>query len=190
MPDSQQNTNSEHKIFLGYASGVGKTHAMLEEAQRRARRGQDVVIGIIESRGRKPVEELEEGLPKVPPKMIGGKPELDVDAIIARHPDVVLVDDLQHVNAPGSVREKRWQDVNELLKADIRVLSTVNVQHLESLNDNISEITGIAITDTIPDQLIHEADEVEYVDLTPPSAYKPARTWRYISASVFESRCC
>jgi two-component system sensor histidine kinase KdpD len=157
----------KHKIFLGYAPGVGKTHAMLEEAQRRKLRGQDVVIGILETRGRRPVEELEEGLERIPPKLINGVPELDVDAIIARKPKVVLVDDLQHTNAPGSKNEKRWQDVDELLNAGFRVLSTVNVQHLESLNDSISDITGIPIKDTVSDQMLRNADEVEYVDLTP-----------------------
>ncbi len=170
MPDSSQKPTlkgGKHKIFLGYAPGVGKTHAMLEEAHRRSLRGQDVVIGIIEGRHRRPVEELEFGLDRVPPLVIGGKNELDVEAILARKPNVVLVDDLQHTNAPGSVREKRWQDVNVLLGAGIRVLSTVNVQHLESLNDNISDITGIPILDTVPDQMLRDADEVEYVDLTP-----------------------
>lgn len=170
MADSSTKTDfkvGKHKIFLGYASGVGKTHAMLEEAQRRSLRGQDVVIGIIESHGRRPVEELQYGLEQIPPKVLNGLTELDVDAIIARKPKVVLVDDLQHTNASGSAREKRWQDVNAILAAGIRVLSTVNVQHLESLNDNIADITGIAVKDTVPDQLLRDADEVEYVDLTP-----------------------
>jgi two-component system sensor histidine kinase KdpD len=140
---------------------------MLDEAQRRSIRGQEVVIGIIDSHGRRPVEELEVGLEKIPPKMVGGMPELDVQAILSRKPHAVLVDDLQHSNAPGSEREKRWQDVNEILKAGIRVLSTMNVQHLESLNDNVRDITGIEVKDTVPDQILRDADEVEYVDLTP-----------------------
>ncbi len=170
MPDSQQKSAHEggkHKIFLGYAPGVGKTHAMLEEAQRRHGRGQDIVIGIIDSHGRTPVETMTMGLEIVPPLVVNGQSEMDVDAILARKPDAVLVDDLQHSNPPGFKREKRWQDVRELLKANITVLSTVNVQHLESLNDNISDITGFAITETVPDQVLHEAEEVEYVDLTP-----------------------
>jgi two-component system sensor histidine kinase KdpD len=157
----------KHKIFLGYASGVGKTHAMLEEAHRRRSRGQDVVVGIIESRGRQPVIDLENRLDRVPPKVIDGRPELDVEAVISRRPEVVLVDDLQLDNAPGSTRRKRWQDVQELLSAGIRVLSTVNVQHLESLSNNIHDIIGVAVTETVPDQVLHEADEVEYIDLTP-----------------------
>ncbi len=170
MPDSKPLApiqGGKHKIFLGYAAGVGKTHAMLEEAHRRASRGQDVVIGIIESRNRAPIEVLSIGLEQIPPLEKGGHLQLDVAAIIARKPEVVLVDDLQATNAPGSKNEKRWQDVNEILGAGIRVLSTVNVQHLESLNDNIADITGIAIASTVPDQMLHEADEVEYVDVTP-----------------------
>src|ERR1022692_3115473 len=114
MPDSQLKTTSEggkHKIFLSYAPGVGKTHAMLEEASRRRKRGQDVVAGLIAAHLRPSVEELLTGIEVVPPLMVNGVPEVDVDAIIARHPEVVLVDDLQHTNSPGSKREKRWQDV-------------------------------------------------------------------------------
>lgn len=170
MSDSQRPSPigaGKHKIFLGYAAGVGKTHAMLEEAHRRVSRGQDVVIGIIESRSRSPIEVLSIGLDQIPPLVKDGHPQLDVEAVIARKPEVVLVDDLQSVNAPGSKNETRWQDVNEILAAGIRVLSTVNVQHLESLNDNIADITGIQITQTVPDQVLHEAEEVEYVDVTP-----------------------
>jgi two-component system sensor histidine kinase KdpD len=170
MPDSQTKIpqrGGKHKIFLSYAPGVGKTHAMLEEAHRRSKRGQDVVAGIIESQNRGPVKELVVGIEPIPPKIVNGTPELDVDAIIKRKPGVVLVDDLQHTNAVGSDREKRWQDVQVLLDAGIGVLSTVNVHHLESLNDNISDITGIKIKDTVPDQILRDATEVEYIDLTP-----------------------
>ena len=175
MPDSPHKAlpqGAAHKIFLGYASGVGKTHSMLEEAHRRSSRGQDVVIGIIESHGRAPIDVLAIGLEQIPSLSIDGKSEIDVDAVIARHPDVVLVDDLQHTNAAGSKNEKRWQDVQQILAAGIRVLSTVNVQNLESLNDNIADITGVAVIDTIPDQLLHEAEEVEYVDVTPRALLK------------------
>ena len=170
MPDSQKRTihlDGKHKIFLGYAPGVGKTHAMLEEAQRRAKRGQDVVLGIIETEGREPVQKLMEGIESIPPKLVNGVPELNVEAIIARKPEVVLVDNIQHTNAAGSAREKRWQDVQALLDAGIGVLSTVNVHHFESLNDNVSDITGIKIVDTLPDQVLHDASEVEYIDVTP-----------------------
>ena len=175
MPDSYQEPAADwgtHKIFLGYASGVGKTHSMLEEAHRRSSRGQDVVVGIIESHGRAPIDVLAIGLEQIPTIDLSGHQELDVAAIIKRHPDVVLVDDLQHSNAIGSKNDKRWQDVQEILAAGIRVLSTVNVQHLESLNDNIADITGLSITDTVPDQLLHHAEEVEYVDLTPRALLK------------------
>ncbi len=169
MLDSQTRSlkGGKHKIFLGYAPGVGKTHAMLEEAVRRHKRGQDVVIGLVDAKSRQPVEELTEGLEVVPAKLVDSVPELDVDAILARKPELVLVDDIQHTNTPGSFREKRWQDVQVLLDAGISVLSTVNVHHLESLNDNVSDITGIKIDETIPDQILHKASEVEYVDVTP-----------------------
>jgi len=175
MPDSHQHSPSEggkHKIFLGYAAGVGKTHAMLEEAHRRSSRGQDVVIGIIESHGRSPIDVLAIGLEQIPPIVVSGKSELDVAAIVARHPDVVLVDDLEHRNSSGSRNEMRWQDIDEILSSGIRVLSTVNVQYFESLNDNISDITGVVVKDTIPDKILHDADEVEYVDLTPRALLK------------------
>ncbi|MDR3688464.1 MAG: sensor histidine kinase KdpD [Fimbriimonas sp.] len=170
MPDSQTNsakTGGRHKIFLSYAPGVGKTHAMLEEAHRRSKRGQDVVIGLVDPANRDPVSELAVGIEAIPPKVVNDSPELDVDAVIARKPGCVLVDDLEHTNAPGSVREKRWQDVQVLLDAGINVLSTVNVYHLESLNDNIADIIGTKIKDTIPDQILRDAAEVEYIDLTP-----------------------
>ena len=171
-PNRPHLEGGKHKIFLGYAPGVGKTHDMLDEAHRRVKRGQDVVIGIVDPRGRVAIEKLTEGLESIPPKLVDGKQELDLDAIIARKPDVVLVDDLEHTNPSGFKNEKRWQDVNDLLVAGIRVLSTINVQHLESLNDNISDITGISIAETIPDQLLHEASEVEYVDVTPRALIK------------------
>ncbi len=156
-----------HKIFLGYASGVGKTHAMLEEAHRRKLRGQDVVIGVVESRGRRAVEQLEAGLERIPPKLIGDQSELDVEAVLCRKPTMVLIDDLQHRNPPESRRDTRWEDVMEILDAGIRVTSTLNIQHLESLNRSVSELAGIAIPETVPDLVLHDADEIEYVDLTP-----------------------
>ncbi len=170
MADNQKRTihlDGKHKIFLGYAPGVGKTHAMLEEALRRAKRGQDVVIGLVDSEGRAPIEELASTLEVIPPLVLNGSKEVDVDAIIARKPEVVLIDDIQHTNAAGSAREKRWQDVQALLDSGIGVLSTVNVHHFESLNDNVSDITGLQISDTVPDQILHEACEVEYIDVTP-----------------------
>jgi len=170
MPENQRRAihlGGKHKIFLGYAPGCGKTHAMLEEAQRRAKRGQVVVAGLVETVNRGPIQELLEGIEIIPPKKVGESLELDVDAIIARKPEVVLVDEIQHTNAPGSAREKRWQDVQALLDSGIGVLSTVNVHHFESLVDTVSDITGQEVKETLPDQILHEAAEVEYIDVTP-----------------------
>lgn len=160
-----------HKIFLGFAAGVGKTYAMLDEAHRRRSRGQDVVIGFVETHGRKDTVARSEDLETVPRKNVEYRgvslEEMDTDAIIARKPQVVIIDELAHTNAPGSEREKRWQDVEAILDAGIDVLSAMNVQHLESLNDHVSEITGVKVRETVPDLVLREAEEVELVDLTP-----------------------
>jgi two-component system sensor histidine kinase KdpD len=160
-----------HKVFLGYAAGVGKTYTMLAEAQRRASRGEDIVIGYVEPHLRPDTMALVEGLELVPPKRITYHDteftELDTDAVIARHPRTVLVDELAHTNVPGTRHEKRWQSVEELLGAGINVLSTVNVQHFESLNDTICQITGVCVRETLPDRVLDEADEVELVDVPP-----------------------
>ncbi|WP_025228853.1 universal stress protein [Fimbriimonas ginsengisoli] len=153
----------KHKIFLGFAPGVGKTYAMLDEAHRRQRRGQETVIGVIDTQDRAPVGDLLHDFEQVPP----GSEELNVDAILARKPDLVIVDELEHKNAPTSRNERRWQDVEELLAAGINVLSTLNVSSLESLNDHVADITGVKVEDTVPDRILGEAYEVELVDLTP-----------------------
>jgi two-component system, OmpR family, sensor histidine kinase KdpD len=163
MPDK---TEGRLKIFLSFAEGVGKTYAMLDEAHRRKNRGQDVVIGFVDTKGRPATAEQAKGFDAVASQVLGGKDELDVDAIVKRHPDVVLIDELAHTNASGAKNAKRWQDVEEILNAGINVLATMNVQHLESLNDQVEDITGIHIEDTIPDQLLHKAEEIEMVDLT------------------------
>lgn len=159
------------RIYLGAAPGVGKTYAMLGEAHRRLERGRDVVAAVVETHGREKTAQLLEGIERVPPKMIdyrGGRfPELDVEAVLRRAPAVVLVDELAHTNTPGSKHEKRWQDVAELLDAGIDVISTVNVQHLESLNDVVEQITGIQQRETVPDAVVRGADQVELVDITP-----------------------
>lgn len=164
-------TRGRHKIFLGYAAGVGKTYTMLSEAQRRASRGEDLVIGFVEPHKRPETIALTEGLEAVPAKKITYRgavfEELDTDAVIARHPEWVLVDELAHTNAPGTKHEKRWQSVEEILDAGINVISTVNVQHVESLNDTVCQITGICVRETMPDRIIDEADEVVLVDITP-----------------------
>ena len=161
----------ELRIYLGAAPGVGKTYAMLGEAHRRVERGTDVVAAVVETHGRKKTADLIEGIEVVPPKYIeyrGKKfPELDVEAVLRREPHVVLVDELAHTNTPGSKNPKRWQDVEELLDAGITVISTVNVQHLESLNDVVAQITGIEQQEKVPDEVVRAADQIELVDITP-----------------------
>jgi two-component system sensor histidine kinase KdpD len=160
-----------HKVFLGYAAGVGKTYEMLDEAHRRAARGEDVVIGYVEPHKRPATAKLEEGLEKLPTAKIDyrGKEfqELDLSAVLSRRPQIVLIDELAHTNVPGAGDEKRWQSVVKILDAGINVMSTVNVQHLESLNDTIFEITGVRVRETVPDRVVEEADEVVLVDITP-----------------------
>ena len=159
------------KIFVGFAAGVGKTFEMLTEANRRRERGQDVIVGYVETHGRKGTSEQIGDLPVVPRRKIEYRgstfEDMDTDAIIARHPHTVLVDELAHTNVPGSEREKRWQDVEILLAAGINVLSTLNVQHLESLNDAVYEVTVVRVRETVPDHVIKDADEVVMIDITP-----------------------
>ncbi len=162
------------KIFLGFAAGVGKTFEMLSEANRRKnQRGQDVIIGYVETHGRQGTSSQIGDLELIPRKKVEYRgttfEEMDTDAIIARKPQWVLVDELAHTNVPGSVREKRWQDVLVILDAGINVATTMNVQHLESLNDTIHDITGIWVRETVPDRVVKEADEVKMVDITPRS---------------------
>jgi two-component system, OmpR family, sensor histidine kinase KdpD len=159
------------RIYLGAAAGVGKTYAMLNEGHRRAEYGEDVVVAFVESHGRRKTAAQVEGLEVIPRKRMpyrdGTFDEMDVDAVLARHPQVALVDELAHTNVPGSRNEKRYQDVEELLEAGISVISTLNIQHLESLNDVVQQITGIAQRETIPDEVVRRADELQLVDLTP-----------------------
>jgi two-component system sensor histidine kinase KdpD len=159
------------KIFLGYAAGVGKTYQMLEEAQAAKRAGLDVVIGYFEPHGRKDTIAKTDGLEVIPRRKIdyrGGLfEEMDTDAILGRRPELCVVDEFPHTNVPGSDRLKRWQDVQTLLEAGIDVLTTMNIQHLESLNDQIWNITGIRVRETVPDWVMQQADQVVMVDLTP-----------------------
>jgi two-component system sensor histidine kinase KdpD len=161
----------ELRIYLGAAPGVGKTFAMLGEARRRLERGTDVVIGLVETHGRSKTAELMAGLETVPRKHMEHRgrefDELDVDAVLARKPEVAIVDELAHTNVPGSRNAKRWQDVEELLEAGIDVLSTVNVQHLESLNDVVERITGAHQHETVPDEVVRKAEQIELIDITP-----------------------
>ena len=164
-------TRGVFKLFLGYAPGVGKTFSMLSEAIRRKSRGEDVVIGVVESHGRKGIEELICGLGFVPRKKMEYKgtifEEMDVDAILARKPAVVLVDELAHTNIPGSKHRKRYEDVQELLAANIDVVSTLNIQHIESIAPVVRSITGIVVRETVPDWVPLTASETVMVDLTP-----------------------
>jgi two-component system sensor histidine kinase KdpD len=164
-------TRGVFKLFLGYAPGVGKTFSMLSEAIRRRSRGEDVVIGVVESHGRKGIEELICGMEIVPRKKMEYKgtifEEMDVDAILARKPAVVLVDELAHTNIPGSKRRKRYEDVQELLAANIDVVSTLNIQHIESIAPVVRSITGIVVRETVPDWVPLTASETVMVDLTP-----------------------
>ncbi|MFK3979828.1 DUF4118 domain-containing protein [Micromonospora sp. NPDC050397] len=159
------------RIHLGAAPGVGKTYAMLEEAHRRAERGTDVVVGFAETHGRKHTAAMLGDLEIVPRRTMTYRgvefTEMDVDAVLARRPEIAVVDELAHTNVPGSRNAKRWQDVQELLDAGIDVLSTVNIQHLESLNDVVEQITGITQRETLPDDVVRSAEQVELVDMTP-----------------------
>jgi two-component system sensor histidine kinase KdpD len=158
------------RIYLGAAAGVGKTFAMLGEGHRRAERGADVVVAFVETHGRPQTAALLDGLEVIGRRRINYRgatfEEMDLDAVLARNPQIALVDELAHTNVPGSRHEKRWQDVDELLDAGIDVISTVNVQHLESLNDVVQKITGVPQRETIPDAVVRAADQVELVDMT------------------------
>src|SRR3984893_9108048 len=159
------------RIYLGAAPGVGKTFAMLNEGWRRHTRGASVVVGFVETHGRQNTAAQLRDLEVIPRRAIEYRDttfeEMDVDAVLARQPEVALVDELAHTNIPGSGNEKRWQDVEELLDAGIDVVSTLNVQHLESINDVVERITGVKQQETIPDAAVRQAEQVELVDMTP-----------------------
>jgi two-component system sensor histidine kinase KdpD len=159
------------KIFLGYAAGVGKTYQMLTEARHLRQQGRDVVIAYFEPHARRETIALTEGLEFVPRKTIAHRgsvfEDMDTDAVLARKPQVAAVDEFAHANVPGSERGKRWQDVMLLLDAGIDVLTSLNVQHIESLNDQVWHVTGIRVRETVPDWVVQEADEVVMVDVTP-----------------------
>jgi two-component system sensor histidine kinase KdpD len=159
------------KLFLGYAPGVGKTYSMLSEAIRRRRRGEDVLIGIVETHGRQGIADLTAQLEAIPRRKLEYKgtifDEMDVDAIVARKPAVVLIDELAHTNVEGSKHRKRYEDVLEVLQAKIDVLSTMNIQHLESTTPTVQSITGIQVRETVPDWVLERADEIVMADLTP-----------------------
>lgn len=159
------------KIFLGYAPGVGKTYAMLNEANRRLKYGKNIVVGYVENHGREETDSQIGNLEVLPRKKITYNnlemTELDVDEVLRRQPETVLIDELAHTNVPGSKNKKRYEDVLEILDHGINVISTLNIQHLESLNDVVFQITGIRVNETLPDWILQQADEVVVVDLTP-----------------------
>ena len=171
MPDELADRTGHLKIILGYAAGVGKTYRMLEEGQQLAAAGHDVVIGYFEPHGRKDTIAKTEGLELIPRRVVQYRErafeEMDTEAILARDPEIALVDEFPHTNVPGSDRSKRWEDVLVLLDAGIDVITTMNIQHLESLNDQMRKITGIQVRETIPDWITKRADEVVLADLTP-----------------------
>jgi two-component system, OmpR family, sensor histidine kinase KdpD len=181
MPDQEKNTNEfidlirksrrgKFKIYIGMSAGVGKTYRMLQEAQTLLRNGVDVKIGYIETHGRKETHVLLDGLPLIPRRKLFYKgkelEELDVQAVINLHPEIVIIDELAHTNIEGSKNEKRWQDVMDILDAGINVISAVNIQHIESLNEEVKSITGIEVAERIPDNVLKQADEVVNIDLT------------------------
>ncbi|MDD1610324.1 MAG: sensor histidine kinase KdpD [Methylococcaceae bacterium] len=159
------------KIFFGAAAGVGKSYAMLLAARERRAENLDVVVGLIETHGRKETQALLKGLEVLPTRQIDYKGtmlhEFDIDAALKRRPAIIIVDELAHTNAPNSRHPKRWQDIHELLEAGIDVYTAINVQHLESLNDDIGQIAGIRVWETVPDTVFEDADEIELVDLPP-----------------------
>ena len=181
MPDQEKNTDQfidlirksrrgKFKIYIGMSAGVGKTYRMLQEAQTLLRNGVDVKIGYIETHGRKETHILLDGLPLIPRRKLFYKgkelEELDVQAVINLHPEIVIIDELAHTNIEGSKNEKRWQDVMDILDAGINVISAVNIQHIESLNEEVKSITGIEVAERIPDNVLKQADEVVNIDLT------------------------
>src|SRR5215831_1761066 len=168
MPETQR---GKLKIFMGYAAGVGKTYHMLQEAQDLKAKGIDAVVGYFEPHSRQDTIAKAEGLEFVPRKKMAYRDttfeEMDTEGILARRPQVAVVDEFPHTNIPGSERAKRWEDVEALLDAGIDVLTTMNIQHLESLNDQVWHVTGIRVRETIPDWVVQQADEVVMIDLTP-----------------------
>src|SRR5512140_2302558 len=174
--EEERLSRAKLKVFFGACAGVGKTYAMLSEAHERRRGGTDVVVGLVETHGRPETEALLEGLEVVPRRRVerGGVTleELDLDAVLQRHPAIALVDELAHTNAPGSRHAKRYADVEELLEAGIDVYTTLNIQHIESLNDVVAQITGTTVRETIPDSVIDQVTDIELIDLPPDELIK------------------
>ena len=184
----QQQGRGHYTIFLGMAAGVGKTYRMLLEGHAEQEAGRDVVIGLLETHGREETAAAATGIPVVPQRRVTYRgtdlSDMDLPAVLRRAPEVALVDELAHTNAPGLEHEKRYEDIEDLLDAGIDVLSTVNVQHLESLNDQVAELSGTRVRETVPDSVLGRADEVVLIDLSPETllarlragkVYKPER---------------
>jgi two-component system, OmpR family, sensor histidine kinase KdpD len=175
-----------HKIFLGMAAGVGKTYRMLQEGHAELEAGRDVVIGYLEPHGRVDTERVAEGLPQLARRRVTYKDvplqEMDLPGLIARRPELALIDELAHTNAPGAEHAKRYEDIADVLDAGIDVFSTVNVQHLESLNDQVAELTGVRVRETFPDSVLSDADEVVLVDVTPPALIERLRAGKVYKA--------
>jgi two-component system sensor histidine kinase KdpD len=180
-----------HRVFLGMAAGVGKTYRMLQEGYSEAENGRDVVIGYLEAHGRRETEELARDLEAVPHQRLTyrGTPteEMNLPAILARAPELCLIDELAHTNAAGVEHAKRWQDVEAVLDAGIDVFSTVNVQHLESLNDQVAELTATRVRETIPDSVLGQADEVVLIDITPQALIERLRAGKIYRADRIEA---
>jgi len=167
---SRKTTRGKLKIYVGMSAGVGKSYRMLQDAHNLLRNGVNLKVGYIETHNRKETQSLVEGLPVIPRRKVFYKgkelDELDVQAVLLLHPDVVIVDELAHTNIPGSKNEKRWQDVIDILDAGIDVITAINIQHIESINEDVKQITGVEVAERIPDKLLQLADEVVNIDLT------------------------
>ena len=174
------------KVYIGMIAGVGKSYRMLQEAHELLENGVNVQIGYIETHGRAGTEALLQGLPVIPRRKIFYKgkelEEMDLDTIIRVHPEIVIVDELAHTNVEGSLNEKRWQDVITLLDEGINVISAINIQHIESVNEEVQEITGIEVKERVPDSVLQEADEVVNIDLTAEELIDPSESWKNLQA--------
>ena len=179
------------KVFLGMAAGVGKTYYMLLEGHAEQEAGRDVVIGLLETHGRADTARLAEGLPIVPRMRVSYREtvieEMDLPAILRRAPELCLIDELAHTNAPGLEHAKRYEDVEDVLNAGIDVFSTLNVQHLESLNDRVTELSGIRVRETIPDAIVGRADEVVLIDITPEALLERLRAGKVYPAERIDA---
>lgn len=187
----RKSKRGKFKIYIGMSAGVGKSYRMLQEAHNLLKNGIDIKIGYIETHGRKETEDLIAGLPFIPRRKVFYKgkelDEMDLQAIVNTHPEVVIVDELAHTNVPGSKNEKRWQDVLEIIDAGINVISAVNIQHIESINDEVRTITGIEVTERVPDKLLQMADEVVNIDLTADELITRMREGKIYDAAKVET---